>query len=268
MNPIAHCRHRSLRGCWHRPQWDHRDMRQVASKDSQHSFKSVFLCCENMIAGFVSLHRAQEGESSLWKPWEVGFCFSIAQESLVDNLFVPGILTISRVLRLLGHNGKHGWRSRCWIHLWGEIWDNWAEKGPWLHDLENGQENGLQVGFKFLIKTGSNFSWIIWWTFQRAPVDQWKGKWELQHGLHKQATFTKSDISKSNQNTILKRISGCTAKKVAKSSLWDKMYLVTCSRCGLLEHHDSWIIFFGIGSSKLHISNTSAAISESLLVYA
>ena len=176
-------------------------MRQVASKDSQHSFKSFFLCCENMIAGFVSLHRAQEGESSLWKPWEVGFCFSIAQESLVDNLFVPGILTISRVLRLLGHNGKHGWRSRCWIHLWGEIWDNWAEKGPWLHDLENGQENGLQVGFKFLIKTGSNFSWIIWWTFQRAPVDQWKGKWELQHGLHKQATFTKSDISESNQNT-------------------------------------------------------------------
>ena len=23
------------------------------------------------------------------------------------------------------------------------------------------KENGLQVGFKFLIKTGSNFSWII-----------------------------------------------------------------------------------------------------------
>ena len=271
MTPIAHCRHRSLRGCWHRPQWDHRDMRQVASKDSQHSFKSFFYVVKiwlqdsSVCTGHKkeSLHCGNHGRLDFASQLRKSLLLTIC-----SILFVPGILTISRVLRLLGHNGKHGWRSRCWIHLWGEIWDNWAEKGPWLHDLENGQENGLQVGFKFLIKTGSNFSWIIWWTFQRAPVDQWKGKWELQHGLHKQATFTKSDISESNQNTILKRISGCTAKKVAKSSLWDKMYLVTCSRCGLLEHHDSWIIFFGIGSSKLHISNTSAAISESLLVYA
>ena len=148
-------------------------MRQVASKDSQHTFKSFFYVVKIWLQDSPvctghkkeSLHCGNHGRLDFASQLRKSLLLTIC-----SILFVPGILTISRVLRLLGHNGKHGWRSRCWIHLWGEIWDNWAEKGPGLHDLQNGQENGLSVHLGLWTSSWNmyvDFSGDSYWSMRR-----------------------------------------------------------------------------------------------------